>query len=101
MHNLAVVGRVLIAGFGLLIAQPGLATQADLDSEVDGILADLQSKSVPINLLTKRIKWTGITERRLFDAVEAELLADYRTARGMDGIQRVSWLVQFLAFSGV
>ena len=47
-----------------------------------------------------RIKWTGMSDPRLFDAMEAVLQAHYQVDTNSDGVQYSSWLAQALAFSG-
>ena len=87
--------------FGLLaFAAPASASQADLDAEVQGIINDYRAKAQSIQQIVARIKWSGITDPRLFDAMEAELLARYATDKSREGAEHLGWLVQALAFSG-
>lgn len=77
------------------------AAQADLDKEIDQLLSDFNNRAEPINLIATRIKWSGISDTRLFDPVEERLLQLVAEKdRGFDEVQYVSWLVQMLAFSG-
>lgn len=91
-----------LLGLLALAVLPGMARagQADLDREVDQLIADYRARSEGINLIARRIKWSGITDPRLFDPIEADVLAGYATARTGDEVQYQSWLVQLLAFSG-
>ena len=74
--------------FGLLaFAAPASASQADLDAEVQGIINDYQAKAQSIQQIVARIKWSGITDPRLFDPMEAELLARYATDTAKEGSQ--------------
>lgn len=90
----------MLAWSACFAAGSASASQADLDREVDQIVSDFQAKSQAINLIVKRIKWTGIADTRLFDVIETELLGMYLKDSSFDGIQYSSWLVQALAFSG-
>ena len=88
--------------FGLLaLSAPAYAGQADLDAEVQAISNDYQAKAQPINQIVARIKWSGIADTHLFDAMEAELLSRYATDTGSADSEYLSWLVQALAFSGL
>jgi hypothetical protein len=85
----------------LWLAAASLASQDDLNRELDGLIEDFTNKKTPINeLINNSIKWSGISDARLFDAIEKELLASYSKDTSFDGVQRNSWLVQALAFSG-
>ena len=51
-------------------------------------------------MIARRIKWSGISDTRLFDPIETRLLEIINGKLKRDDTQYVSWLVQLLAFSG-
>lgn len=79
---------------------PAMATQADLDREVDALIAELAAEKSDIKLIARQIKWSGISDTRLFDNVASDLLENYKSRNGTDGLEYSSWQVQVLAFSG-
>ena len=87
--------------FGLFArAMPAAASQADLEAEVQSIFNDYRAKAQPIQQIVARIKWSGITDARLFDAIEAEFLSRYSTDTSSAGSEYLAWLVRCLAYSG-
>jgi hypothetical protein len=93
--------HLLAVTASLWLASASLASQDDLNREAQRLLQDFTNKTTPIHdLINNSIKWSGISDARLFDAIEAELLANYQKDTGFDAVQRNAWLVQALAFSG-
>jgi hypothetical protein len=77
------------------------APSAALEGELQRLIADYVAKKEPINVLVRRVKWSGISDPRFFDKVETDLLANYMKRGSSDDVQYNAWLVQYLAFSGV
>jgi hypothetical protein len=77
------------------------APSAALESELQRLIADYVAKKEPINILVRRVKWSGISDPRFFDKVEADLLASYMKRGSSDDVQYNAWLVQYLAVSGL
>ncbi|MEN8169883.1 MAG: hypothetical protein ABFS08_06635 [Pseudomonadota bacterium] len=48
----------------------------------------------------KRLQWAGISDTRIFDLVEANLLAGYKSANSKAAINEMAWLSKALGFSG-
>lgn len=89
---------IVLAG-SLAISPNSNADQADLDREIDQLLRDFDTRDVPADELAERIKWSGISDTRLFDPIEARLLEKSQEITRLN-VQYLSWLVQLLAFSG-
>jgi hypothetical protein len=95
--------RILVASlpmlFGANLASAQAAPSA-LQRELDEIIAIYGAKSEPLNVLVRRMKWSGHSDPRFFDQIEADLLANYMNRGSSDDVQYNAWLVQYLAFSG-
>jgi hypothetical protein len=48
----------------------------------------------------QRLEWAGLTDTRIFDLVEKNLLAGYQSADSRSTVNEMAWLVKALAFSG-
>ena len=100
-HRLSLHARFAAVLFGMLApGVPAFASQADLDAEVQALLTDYQTKAQPIGEIVARVKWSGITDPRLFDAMEAEVLSRDSTDSSHSGVEYLAWLVHCLAYSG-
>ncbi len=90
---------VLLVCIGTLTSAMAFGSQADLDREIDQLLDDFTTREVPVEKLAAQIKWSGISDARLFDPIEARLLEKTDEITRLN-VQYLSWLVQILAFSG-
>jgi hypothetical protein len=48
----------------------------------------------------QRLEWAGLSDPRIFDLVEKNLLAGYQTADSRSSVNEMAWLTKALAFSG-
>ena len=75
-----------------------MANQA-LEQEIDGFIAIVESNNVKdISEMAEALTWSGITDTRLFDAIEQKLLSDYMS-RDKYRIEMNSWLIKALGAS--
>jgi hypothetical protein len=96
MKNLFCSPKIVIA----LLAIFGGSAHAEITSNIDMLLNTFVSGSQDQQIETCRdLEIAGISDKRLFDQVEKNLLASYkRTTR--DDAEYAAWLTKCLAFSG-
>lgn len=76
------------------------ATQADVDAELAALIRDFDSGTQELKpLVERRIKWTGITDPRLFDRIDQRLMSECTRVDFGEG-EDCGWMAQALAFSG-
>ncbi len=90
---------VLLTALFTLFAASGAALAKDYStSEYIKIFksgsADEQSRAA------KSLEWAGISDPRIFDLMEKNLLAGYKTADSRSTVGHMSWLTKGLSFSG-
>jgi hypothetical protein len=74
---------------------------ADDTQEINEYIQTIQEGSLAHKIrAAKEITRSGISDTKLFDVVEKELLADFENASGSDSIDYMSWLCKALASSG-
>lgn len=73
-----------------------------LEKELEDII-DIytnQDRKIQMRSVNTRVKFSGITDVRLFDIAEKSLLENFKFEKKRKDQQYTSWLVQLLAFSG-
>lgn len=76
--------------------------QSALEKELEYII-DIytnQDRKTQIRSVNTRLKFSGITDVRLFDIAEKSLLANYKFEETINDRQYSSWLILMLGFSG-
>lgn len=84
----------------LLQSIPVVASQADLDQEVDGLISFFKNNPRGSKILGQKIKFSGISDPRFFDLVEKELITGLEQNNKKYRAEDYAWFVQLLAFSG-
>ena len=91
--------RLIALALALLMSSGSFA-QSALDAEVERYLSQLNSSQPDAaRKVVDQLTWSGITDPRLFDAMEKMLLAGDDDGDG-DEIDELSWLAKGLALSG-
>lgn len=76
--------------------------QTGLEKELEDII-DIytnQDRKTQMRSVNTRVRFSGITDVRLFDIAEKNLLGNFKFEKKRKDQQYTSWLVQMLAFSG-
>ncbi len=83
-----------------------LAIPDDIKIETESIIKSFQTGDFKTQKsIAQRLEWLGISDIRLFDAIEKKVLAEYaqyddNENNDRHGIDYISWLAKALAFSG-
>lgn len=86
---------------GLLILLPLIAPAATNDEDVARYIAIFRGDTTLHASAAETLGWTGLSDMRLFDVIEARLLAGYPAPRDVKSErQRLAWYIRALGFSG-
>lgn len=102
LRKLFPVGVALFAAVLVFAGPPELRAE-DRTTEVQGYVEALQSNNIGARITAlKKITNSGLSDRPLFDSVQARLLGGYGVDPGNDeGVDEVSWMCKALASSGI
>lgn len=89
--TVCIISTLLISGF----------TQADQEAEIQKYIEIFKGPAMGAKLdAANELQYTGISDTRIFDLIEAELNATYATAADKPSIHHAAWYAKALAFSG-
>lgn len=75
------------------------ATSPVLDAELEKFKSDFGSKTDDLNVLFKRLSWTGITDPSLYDIMKERIQKNYMN-KTENGIEANAFLIRSMALSG-
>lgn len=88
--------------FSLLIFSSATATAGtSVNAEIKDYIKTFKTGShLQQERACQTLEWAGLSDTRIFDLVEKNLLAGYQNATSKAAINEMSWLVKALGFSG-
>jgi hypothetical protein len=91
--------RTLTALLSLLL--PLLANAATIDEDVQRYVGIFEGDKALHASAAESLGWTGLSDARLYDVIEARLLAEYPVPKDLKAErQRLAWYIRALGFSG-